>query len=430
MEKRYVLASDIRYRRESFGGLIYSNRSKTTKFFNHMAAFAIEEFVNPSTFSSVDLKMRHLLQVSKSQATFLASLETQGIIKAVADGTKCIGKVFFTNVTDFFDDRLYAPLGVEIELTLKCFRHCAYCAYNSSPDVVTDGQLNRRDYKSLLSQFDKIGIFYIRFTGGDPLARSDCLDLLDDVSEFPFGITVASDLTVLRKEHVDHLKSIPNLIAVQTTLDGSTPQLANKLRGDGNFQRVIQGIPELRKNGVPVIVGTVLTKLNVNNIYDIAKLLSNWNVTYCVSPLYDAGRGRMLSDLIPDDNDLNFAYEQFAAAVNEGLVQPADPAWEAIALGVPSNLRRALWHDQPWLIRSPDRLIRVDPFGRCYTSIHLKEVFGEEIYVGKLPDSDLLALWNSSPLLNRLRISRELNRYYGDVLDIRKIKISTHGGAK
>lgn len=263
------------------------------------------------------------------------------------------------------------------------------------------------------------GTFYIRFTGGDPLTRVDCLDIVSDADNSGFAIALASDLTVLKEEHVKKLGSLQNLMALQTTLDGATPEVADALRGSGNFQRVTQGISLLRQNGIPVIVGTVLTKLNVGNIYDIAKFLAKWDVAYCVSPLYDAGRGRTQRELIPTDDELAFAYEQFAKAVSEGLVRPADPGWSAIAEGMPSDVRSELWRGQPWLVRSPDRLMRIDPFGRCYTSIHLKEVLGDDIYIGKLPGDNVLSLWNSAPLLNKLRAARRENQYYGDVIDIR-----------
>lgn len=416
----YILAPDVKYRREWFGGIIYSDSSKATKFFNHTAALVIEQFAKPNSFVLAQRAVDQVFCTPCDHSSFFASLENEKIIRPVKFDSEAVGDFFFTDIYEFVDNRLYAPLGVEIELTLKCMRRCSYCAYESSPEIDTIGQLNRDEYRILLGELRKAGVFYIRFTGGDPLTRVDCLDIISDANNLGFAVALASDLTILKEEHARKLSLLKNLTALQTTLDGSTPEIANALRGDGNFQRVTQGISLLCKSGVPVIVGTVLTKLNVDNIYDIAKFLSKWDIAYCVSPLYDAGRGRTQRELIPTDDDLASAYEQFAKAVSEGLVRPADPGWRAIAEGIPSDVRSELWRGQPWLVRSPDRLMRIDPLGKCYTSIHLKEVLGDDIYVGKLPEDNILSLWNSAPLLNKLRAAREQNQYYGDVIDIRR----------
>lgn len=420
MNSLHVLSSDINYRREWFGGIVYSSISKETRFFNHAAAFAIEQFSKPISIAFARKAIQPLLKKSEELDPFFLSLKKDKIIAPQANNDS-IGRFFFTNHTDFKDSRFYSPLGVELELTLKCMRKCLYCAYDSSPDVSTAKQLTREDYSILFQQLREAGVFYLRFTGGDPLTRSDSLDIISDADQFQFAVALASDLTVLRTEQAKRLGSFKNLTALQTTLDGHTAEIADKLRGPGNFHRVTRGISLLRENNVPVIVGTVLTKLNLNNIYEIAKYLSKWNVAYCVSPLYDAGRGRSLRNLIPSDDELTHAYEQFAAAVNDGLVRAADPGWSAIAEATTANIRHALWSGQPWLIRSPDRLLRVNPFGHCYTSIHLKEVIGNEIYVGKLPGNDILKIWNSAPLLNKLRAVRQKSRYYGDVIDIRQV---------
>ena len=425
----YVLSPSIKYRREQFGGLVYSKLTHSTRFFNHAACFAIEQFIQPNSFESVQNLLEKLVDKSEDQYSFLRGLDESGIIEQANSSTldwynseKNKGPVFFTDITAFPSDRFYTPIGVELELTLKCMRRCSYCAYDSSPDVDTARQLSHLEYKELLNQFTDLGVFYLRFTGGDPLTRPDCLDILSDADKLDFAIALGSDLTVLTEEQAKRLGRLNNLTALQTTLDGSVPEIADRLRGRGNFKQVMRGISLLSENSVPLIVGTVLTKLNVNDIYNIAKLLSKWDLAYCVSPLYDSGRAISQKDLIPDDEELAYAYEQFADAVREGLIRPADPGWKPLAADLPSDKRYSLWKSQPWLLRVPDRLLRIDPWGRCYTSIHLKEILGDEVYVGKWPECDLMELWNSAPLLNELREASQSNPYFGNVVDIRQLQ--------
>lgn len=421
MRDQYVLSDNVKYRREHFGGVVFHRDTKETHFFNHMAAFAIENFRSPSSIDDVKTALGSLLGDRSVKEDFFNSLVGLSIIAKSERGVPNNNNVYFSDITDFSDKSFYSPLAVELELTLKCMRNCVYCAYDSSPAINTSGQLSLDAYQDILKGLERAGVFYIRFTGGDPLTRTDSLEIMNLAENLGFGFAVASDLTVLREEQAKKLGEFNNLISLQTTLDGSNPAIADKLRGNGNYRKTLQGISLLRDYGVPLIVGTILTKHNVGDIYHIAKLLSEFDVSYCVSPLYDAGRARSQRDLIPTNDDLAHAYDQFACAVNDGLVRPADPGWSALAQPLDRKKRDALWNSQPWLVRSPDRIMRVDPYGRCYTSIHLKEVINDDVYVGSLLDNDVVQLWNNSPLLNTLRSNSERNEYFGNVLDIREI---------
>ena len=420
--KRYVLADGLKYRREYFGGILYDSLSKTTRFFNHAAAYTLEAFRLPIRVADASQAIQHILSEPSFATPFIEELIASGVIAPFADANHTNSRMFFTDISEFPEDRLWSPLGVELELTLRCMRRCGYCSYDSSPTVEVAGQLDTSTYSQILRRLDQIGVCYIRFTGGDPLTREDTLDILSDADKLGFAIAIASDLTILTDSHINRLSALRNLTALQTTLDGPTAEVADEFRGHGNFRRVLTGIERLRRNGIPVIVGTVLTKHNAPVIYATAQLLARFDVAYCVSPLYAAGRGRLLSDSIPDDDDLTTAYEQFAAAVSDGLVRPGDPAWRTLTDRTPADLRHTLWAGQPWLVRSPDRLLRIDPFGRCYTSVHLKEVYGDDVYVGHVPRSDPLQVWHSAPLLNALRSVRQPNAYFGDVVDIRNLQ--------
>jgi MoaA/NifB/PqqE/SkfB family radical SAM enzyme len=418
MEPLFVLSDLAHYRRESFGGILYDSVSKCAGFYDLAAAFALELFAAPTTIETVC----SYFEDQQTTKTFLKKLMDRKLLQSALD-TRSHGKLYFTDVKDFRDDRLHSPLGVELELTLKCSRTCTYCAYGSNPHYSTKGQLDKIQYETLFASLHDHGVCYLRFTGGDPLIRSDCLEIIECADRYPFAITIASDLSVLTPTKAARLAKIKNLVSIQTTIDGPTPEIADKNRGAGNFEKVCEGMELLTQLGVKLLVGTVLTKDNTHHIYETAQLLRRWNVAYCVSPLYSAGRGREMENLIPTDEDLGQAYEDYSAAVIEGLVSPGDPAWTPLAAGLSRELRASLWAGQPWLLRSPDRVLRIDPYGRCYAGIQLKELLGDDVYVGNILDSNVVTIWNSAPLLNQLRHMSHKNKYYGDVIDLRSTLI-------
>jgi len=420
----FSLAEGVKYRRESFGGIVFLPTTMTSNFFNHSASWAIEQFGLPIELSTVESLLSKMVNTPTEISELIHWLIASGIIKEFQPSKNQIGRVFFTNITDFSIDRLHVPLGVECELTLRCMRQCTYCAYESRPDIRTIGELREEDWSNLLAQLDECGIFYVRFTGGDPLTRADAIRILQKASTLGFGVSIASDLTVLTAEQAEKLASVENLLYLQTTLDGPNPIIADSQRGHGNFHKVIRGLDTLKQFHIPVAVGTVVTKLNAKHIGEIATLLSQWDniVGYCISPLYAAGRGRALKDLIPSEDDLALAYELFGEAVTKAVVKPLDPAWNLLAASATSEERGKFWADQPNLVRSPDRLLRIDPYGRAYTSIHVKEALGDEIYIGNVLTSSIMELWNNSEILNKFRALRKSHPYFGDIFDIRSFQ--------
>jgi MoaA/NifB/PqqE/SkfB family radical SAM enzyme len=419
----FALAPGVKYRRESFGGIVFQPENLNIRFFNHSAAWVIEQFAVPTKITSIEDKVKKIMEAPCDISALISNLLDNGIVKEVSESVNNIGRVFFTHITDFSTDRLHAPLGVECELTLRCMRRCIHCANDSSPDIPTSGELTQDDWTQILTRLSDDGVFYVCFTGGDPLTRRDSIAIAKTASDLGFGVFIASDLTVLSKRDVADLASLKNLLYIKTSLDGANPKVADCLRGSGSFREVLRGLNLLQEAKVPVVVGTIVTKLNANTIGETAKLLSKYDnvIGYWLSPLYDAGRAQLLRELVPSSEDLSIAYEQFAEAVNKGLVRPGDSAWEPLAAPASSEQRRTFWADQPNLVRSPDRFLRIDPLGRACVSIRVKSVLGEEVYVGDVMRSTVIDLWHNSTVLNFLRSRRRKHPYLGDVVDIADI---------
>jgi MoaA/NifB/PqqE/SkfB family radical SAM enzyme len=414
----------VRYRREWFGGALLDPATRATRFYNHAGAYLLEALASPDGVGAPLPSEPAWLAAADD---FIAVLIDAGIV--TSRGTPADeASVYFTDVDHFADGYLHGPIAVEIELTLRCSRRCTYCAYESHPGVDGSSELSTESWLSSLEYLSDIGTFYVRFTGGDPLVRSDAVELAQHASDLGLGVSISSDLTVLTADIVRQLSAVPGLLAIQTTLDGATAEVADRHRGRGNFKLVTRGLRLLVDANVPVLVGTVVTSENAGDVYRIAELLSQFGpVAYWISPLYEAGRGRTMGSMVPTANDIALAQDLFDRAVNDGLVGAADPAWTIKTTGLDRDERHALWADLPYLVRNPDRLLRVDPQGRCYTSVHLKEILGDGVYFGNLLNRNVLDMWRSAPLLSALRDASEDLQYFGPMIDIRTLNVPMGG---
>ena len=419
----FVLCDHVKYRRERFGGIVLDTNTKATRFFNATGAQLIEACANAYEIAEHQFRSAH---DAETAAEFLRTLVTQNLVRETDESEISRAELFFTETTDFPEHYFYTPLGVEAEITLKCFRRCVYCCYESAPTVNTSKDLSAEDWKSALRRLHDDGVFYVRFTGGDPLVRDDFLEILDYADRLNLMISVGSDLTALREHHAKALSACRNLVMLQTTLDGATAEVADALRGPGNWRKVIAGLDLLRKHHVPVVVGTVLRSDNIGQIKDIARLVrAHGAVGFHIAPLYLAGRGRLLEHLVPTNAELSEAYRAFREAIDDGLTDPVDPAWLHLTGRYSCDEMAHLWDEQPYLIRKPDRLLRLDPQGRCYTSIQVKEVIGDAVYVGNILEQSLAEIWHKAPLLSVLRsFENDESSIFGEVIDIRRVSES------
>ncbi|WP_424363745.1 radical SAM protein [Methylocystis parvus] len=424
--QNYVVSNRITFRRESFGAITLHRKRQETRFFNLSAAAIIESCREAKSIGEIVSSLpAQDIESSALVEQFLHEQCENGILERSAPTEKSQAAFFYSDVGDFPDDHLYFPLGVEIELTLKCMRSCRYCAYDAHPKAQTESELTFSEWSQILEDIARNGAFFVRFTGGDPLLRADFEDIVRKADALGLIITVGSDLTALTDAHIELLSNLENLYALQTTLDGSVPQQADSLRGAGNFEAVIDGVQRLRRRDVPVIVGTVVNARNAADIYETAKLVGRLGANgYCAAPLYAAGRGTAaaLRHLLPSNSDLATAARGLHRAVSEGLVAPADPAWLEATQDAGDRLFDDIWSDQGVLARRPDALLRIDPMGRAYTSIKLKPALSDSVYLGNVRDKAICELWTSSDLITTLRERSKPNDYFGDVVDIREMQ--------
>ena len=70
------------------------------------------------------------------------------------------------------------PLALIAEVTHRCPLHCVYCS-NPLELAGTKNELRTDEWASVFEQCGKLGMLHAHFTGGEPLARPDLVELID-----------------------------------------------------------------------------------------------------------------------------------------------------------------------------------------------------------------------------------------------------------
>jgi radical SAM protein with 4Fe4S-binding SPASM domain len=200
------------------------------------------------------------------------------------------------------------PRFVLWDITSGCNLRCLHCA--NSAGKKSKGELSTDECRRLLDELSRFRVQTIIFSGGEPLLRDDFFEIAGYASEMGFVLQLATNGTLINHEVAQKIINL-NLYA-QVSLDGSSPDINDRFRGKrGSYQKTITGIQMLRDGGVPVMIETAVTKLNIDDIPHILNLAIALGVnSFRILPFVPGGRGKNHHDLelTPDEMKKVTAY--------------------------------------------------------------------------------------------------------------------------
>ena len=146
---------------------------------------------------------------------------------------------------------------------LSCNLRCVHCFNASGPGNRGLPFLSREEVGSILDQAEEVGARDVVFTGGEPFLHPDMAEIAaDTLSRFP--ATILTNGTLLTDRIVDRLadagrNSIYSL-EVRISLDASSEEENDRIRGKGSFGKALAGVSRLEKAGFLPIVTAVLMR--------------------------------------------------------------------------------------------------------------------------------------------------------------------------
>jgi MoaA/NifB/PqqE/SkfB family radical SAM enzyme len=162
--------------------------------------------------------------------------------------------------TRFINEHLLAktdgPSHAQIALTNACPQNCEYCYNKDRKGKVMDTAI----IKKVIQELKDMGVFWLGFTGGEPLLQKDIVEITESVGDdcavklFTTGCTLTSQLA-------QDLRNA-GLFSVSVSLDHWKQELHDKARRyAGAFQTALKAIDIFKSLGdVDVGVSAVLSK--------------------------------------------------------------------------------------------------------------------------------------------------------------------------
>ena len=149
---------------------------------------------------------------------------------------------------------------LRISVTDRCNLRCCYCMPEGVQDVGMKNILTFEEIWEIVRTGVSLGITHIRITGGEPLVRKGCVDLIRGIREIPGVETITMTTNgVLLGNYGKQLKKA-GVDGVNISLDTLDPEEFFKITGKRELQEVLAGIRAAKTAGLPVKLNAVNRK--------------------------------------------------------------------------------------------------------------------------------------------------------------------------
>ena len=174
---------------------------------------------------------------------------------------------------------------IRISLTPRCNLQCIYC--HREGEVRPDKELSREQVAEILRVAAKFGIRSVKFTGGEPLLRTDIIDIVRSV---PPGMESSMTTNgILLKKYAADLKAA-GMKRVNVSIDSINPATYQKITGFDQLDKVLDGVTAAIEAGLtPIKINmVVLEGINDHEIDDfLAYIRGNRNLVLQLIELMD-----------------------------------------------------------------------------------------------------------------------------------------------
>lgn len=175
---------------------------------------------------------------------------------------------------------LSAPINCQIELTTSCNHNCSHCYNFWRQDLDRNNiSFQKGTISNIVRKIANAKVFNIIITGGEPMMEYDVLvHCIEEARNANLGISLNSNLVPLTRPRARELYSL-GIKQVLTSLMGSTPEIHDQLaQSKGSFEKVVKNIQIAQEEGIHVVVNMVVSKTNLSDIKDTARLVSSIGV--------------------------------------------------------------------------------------------------------------------------------------------------------
>jgi PqqA peptide cyclase len=163
------------------------------------------------------------------------------------------------------------PYSLVCELTYSCPLQCPYCSNPVDFGRYTD-ELNTHEWQRLLDEAASLGVVQVHFSGGEPLLRSDILQIVGKARYLGLYTNLSTGGTLLTEKLAYELRAA-GLDSLQLSIQDADSHKSNYISGGlASFEKKKKAALLAKNSGFPLTINVVLHKQNLDNIDSIIGL--------------------------------------------------------------------------------------------------------------------------------------------------------------
>lgn len=163
------------------------------------------------------------------------------------------------------------PLAVLAELTHRCPLQCPYCSNPVELDRAGK-ELTTDEWKKVFSELAEIGVLQVHFSGGEPAARKDLVELVQHASDVGLYTNLITSAVLLTRERLKALADA-GLCHVQISFQGSESGVADRVGGyRGGHAKKLEVAKWTRELDMPLTVNAVMHRQNLHQLPEIIQM--------------------------------------------------------------------------------------------------------------------------------------------------------------
>ena len=197
---------------------------------------------------------------------------------------------------------------VILYVTEGCNLKCITCSYREAlPD-----ELSLNEIADLARALHSFGLRHIVYTGGEPLTRRDFSDICRIFGAFKIKQTLLTNGLLLGKRFGEIHESLSEIVV---SLDGSTAETHNSIRGISSFDPIIEGMKRAMSGSrrPQVSIRTVLQKRNFRDLLDmvhLAKSVGVDRISFLAADVLSDSFGRTIRGSVAPDESIMLNHDE------------------------------------------------------------------------------------------------------------------------
>ncbi len=165
------------------------------------------------------------------------------------------------------------PLALVAELTHRCPLHCVYCS-NPLELQVRSAELATEDWSRVFREAAEAGVLQADFTGGEPLARPDIVELVRNARAAGLYVSLITSGIPMDEARLEALVQA-GLDHVQISFQGAREETANEISGTKSHAQKLRVLEWLKRYRIGLTLNFVIHRRNFDQLEEMLAIVES-----------------------------------------------------------------------------------------------------------------------------------------------------------